>query len=115
VQFEGAQASVFLIAQDPKGKIARRTTVQTGLSSDGYVEIVSGLKAGDHIVADGLNRIQDGAPSAAVTARAIGRPALERRPADAFRPFRPPSGLRGRRRDHPLRHRTRRLQQPGDP
>jgi membrane fusion protein (multidrug efflux system) len=61
VQFEGAQASVFLIAQDPKGKIARRTTVQTGLSSDGYVEIVSGLKAGDHIVADGLNRIQDGA------------------------------------------------------
>lgn len=62
VQFEGSQASVFLIAQGPKGKIARRTTVQTGLSSGGYVEIVSGLKAGDHIVADGLNRIQDGAP-----------------------------------------------------
>jgi membrane fusion protein (multidrug efflux system) len=61
VQFEGTQASVFLIAQGPKGKIARRTTVQTGLSSEGYVEIISGLKAGDHIVGDGLNRIQDGA------------------------------------------------------
>ena len=62
IQFEGTQASVFLIAEGPKGKIARRTTVQTGLSSGGYVEIVSGLKAGDRIVADGLNRVQDGAP-----------------------------------------------------
>ncbi|CAN5210700.1 efflux RND transporter periplasmic adaptor subunit [soil metagenome] len=61
IQFEGTQASVFLIAKGPKGQIARRTAVQTGLSSGGFVEIVSGLKAGDHIVADGLNRIQDGA------------------------------------------------------
>jgi membrane fusion protein (multidrug efflux system) len=61
IQFEGTQASVFLIAQGPKGQIARRTTVQTGLSSGGYIEIVSGLKAGDKIVADGLNRVQDGA------------------------------------------------------
>lgn len=61
IQFEGSQASVFLIAKGPKGQIARRATVQTGLSSGGFVEIVSGLKAGDHIVADGLNRIQDGA------------------------------------------------------
>ena len=62
IQFEGTQASVFLIAEGPKGKIARRTTVQTGLSSGGYVEIVSGLKVGDRVVADGLNRVQDGAP-----------------------------------------------------
>lgn len=61
IQFEGTQASVFLITKGPKGQIARRTTVQTGLSSDGYVEIVSGLKAGDKIVGDGLNRVQDGA------------------------------------------------------
>jgi membrane fusion protein (multidrug efflux system) len=61
IQFEGTQASVFLIAQGPKGQIARRTTVQTGLSSGGYIEIVSGLKAGDKIIADGLNRVQDGA------------------------------------------------------
>ncbi len=62
IQFEGAQASVFLIAKGPKGQIARRTTVQTGGSSDGFVEITSGLKAGDKIVGDGLNRVQDGAP-----------------------------------------------------
>jgi membrane fusion protein (multidrug efflux system) len=60
IQFEGAQASVFLIAKGPKGQIARRTTVQTGISSGGFVEITSGLKAGDKIVGDGLNRVQDG-------------------------------------------------------
>lgn len=62
VQFEGTQASVFLIAKGPKGQIARRTNVETGLDQGGYVEIRSGLKAGDKIIADGLNRVQDGAP-----------------------------------------------------
>lgn len=61
VQFEGSQASVFLITKGAKGLIARRTTVQTGLSANGFVEVTSGLKAGDKIVGDGLNRVQDGA------------------------------------------------------
>ncbi len=65
VQFEGTQASVFLIAKGPKGQIARRATVQTGISVDGFIEITSGLKAGDKIVGDGLNRVQDGAPVSA--------------------------------------------------
>ncbi len=62
IQFEGTQASVFLIAQGPKGQVARRTNVETGLNQNGFVEIRSGVKAGDRIVADGLNRVQDGAP-----------------------------------------------------
>jgi membrane fusion protein (multidrug efflux system) len=62
VQFEGSQASVFRITKGPKGMIARRTDVETGITADGFVEISSGLKKGDKIVADGLNRIQDGAP-----------------------------------------------------
>lgn len=62
VQFEGTQASVFVIAKGPKGQVARRTSVDTGLSAGGFVEIRSGVKSGDKIVADGLNRIQDGAP-----------------------------------------------------
>lgn len=61
VQFEGEQASVYLVAKGPKGMIARRTDVTTGITQDGFVEIRSGLKKGDKIVADGLNRIQDGA------------------------------------------------------
>jgi membrane fusion protein (multidrug efflux system) len=62
VQFEGTQASAFVIAQGPKGQVARRTNVETGLNQGGYVEIRSGLKPGDKVVADGLNRVQDGAP-----------------------------------------------------
>jgi len=62
VQFEGSQASVFLITKGPKGLVARRASVQTGISADGFIEITSGLKAGDKIVGDGLNRVQDGAP-----------------------------------------------------
>jgi membrane fusion protein (multidrug efflux system) len=62
VQFEGNQASVFLIAKGPKGQVARRTAVQTGITAEGFIEITSGLKAGDKIVGDGLNRVQDGAP-----------------------------------------------------
>lgn len=61
IQFEGEQASVFVIAKGPKGKIAKRTNVETGLTDGGFVEIRSGLKVGDKIVADGLNRVQDGA------------------------------------------------------
>ncbi|ACL94726.1 efflux RND transporter periplasmic adaptor subunit [Caulobacter vibrioides] len=61
VQFEGEQASVYVITKGPKGMIARRTDVTTGITQDSFVEIRSGLKKGDKIVADGLNRIQDGA------------------------------------------------------
>ncbi|KRA73989.1 hemolysin secretion protein D [Caulobacter sp. Root656] len=62
VQFEGSQASVFLITKGPKGLVARRASVQTGIDADGFIEITSGLKAGDKLVGDGLNRVQDGAP-----------------------------------------------------
>ncbi|MDB5456810.1 MAG: hemolysin secretion protein [Caulobacter sp.] len=62
IQFEGQQASVFLIAKGPKGGlVARRQIIQTGLTVGGQVEVLSGLKPGEKIVADGLNRIQDGA------------------------------------------------------
>jgi membrane fusion protein (multidrug efflux system) len=61
IQFEGTQASVFVIEKGPKGQVARRTDVETGISDGGFVEIRSGVKPGDKIVADGLNRVQDGA------------------------------------------------------
>ncbi|WP_184718915.1 efflux RND transporter periplasmic adaptor subunit [Caulobacter sp.] len=61
VQFEGSQASVFRIIEGPKGLVARRADVDTGATENGFVEIRAGLRAGEKIVADGLNRIQDGA------------------------------------------------------
>ncbi len=62
VQFEGDQAYVFVITPRGQGTAARKQAVDTGASQDGFVEIRGGLRAGEKIVADGLNRIQDGQP-----------------------------------------------------
>ncbi len=62
VQFEGDQAYVFVIAARGEGLAARKQAIDTGVSQDGFVEVLGGLKAGDRVVADGLNRIQDGQP-----------------------------------------------------
>jgi len=62
VQYEGDQAFVFLIASREGGAVARKTAVTPGASEGGFVEIREGVKAGDRIVADGLNRLQDGQP-----------------------------------------------------
>ncbi|MDB5471225.1 MAG: efflux transporter, family, subunit [Caulobacter sp.] len=60
VQYEGDQAFVFLIAAGDKGQVARKTPITPGVSEGGFVEIREGVKAGDKVVADGLNRLQDG-------------------------------------------------------
>ncbi|HRD29387.1 MAG TPA: efflux RND transporter periplasmic adaptor subunit [Caulobacter sp.] len=62
VQFEGDQAFVFVITPRADGFSARKQAVETGVTEGGFVEITTGLRAGDRVVADGLNRIQDGQP-----------------------------------------------------
>lgn len=62
VQFEGEQAYVFVITPRGEGFSARKQAVQTGSTEGGLVEITTGLRAGDKVVADGLNRVQDGQP-----------------------------------------------------
>jgi membrane fusion protein (multidrug efflux system) len=62
VQYEGEGAFVYRIARGDRGLTAQRVEVETGSVEGGYVEIVSGLNAGDSIVGSGLNRIQPGAP-----------------------------------------------------
>ncbi|WP_122465444.1 MULTISPECIES: efflux RND transporter periplasmic adaptor subunit [Brevundimonas] len=68
VQYEGDGAFVYQIARNGEAATAQRMEVQAGAVSDGFVEISSGLDAGDQVVAAGLNRIQ---PGAAVT---VGQP-----------------------------------------
>ncbi len=87
VQFEGEQAFVFTIIKDdgksdgpaagpqaakrkkpPEGMadsrskgpklIAHRQAIVVGARQNGYVEVISGLRAGETIVADGMNRVQ---------------------------------------------------------
>ncbi|MEJ6791058.1 efflux RND transporter periplasmic adaptor subunit [Brevundimonas sp. BR2-1] len=62
VQYEGDGAFVYRIARGERGTTAQRVEVETGSVEGGFVEIISGLNAGDRIVGSGLNRIQPGAP-----------------------------------------------------
>jgi membrane fusion protein, multidrug efflux system len=62
VQYEGDSAFVFRIAPGERGLTAQRLGVEAGSVENGFVEILSGLNAGDRVVASGLNRIQPGSP-----------------------------------------------------
>lgn len=62
VQYEGDGAFVYRIARSERGTNAQRVEVDTGAVEGGFVEILSGLNAGDRVVGSGLNRIQPGAP-----------------------------------------------------
>ena len=62
VQYEGEGAFVYRIAGGERGATAQRVEVETGAVEGGFVEILSGLDAGDRVVGSGLNRIQPNAP-----------------------------------------------------
>lgn len=62
IQYEGQGAFVYRIANGANGSTAQRVEVETGAVEGGFVEIVSGLNAGDRVVGSGLNRIQPNAP-----------------------------------------------------
>lgn len=78
VQFEGEEAFVYVITPRGQGASARKQPVDVGATQGGFAEILSGLRPGEAVVADGLNRIQDGQPVK------VGKPA----PAGASRPAR---------------------------
>lgn len=55
-------AFVYLIAEGENGTTARRRAVDVGMRTDGMLEILSGLEAGDRVVSEGTHRVQPGAP-----------------------------------------------------
>ena len=58
VQYQGNQASVFLIVPRDGKLTALQQPVTTGVDEGGFIEIKDGLQAGAAIVADGLNRVR---------------------------------------------------------
>jgi membrane fusion protein (multidrug efflux system) len=60
IQYEGDQAFVFVIAPRGQGAVARKVLVSPGVNEGGFIELREGVKAGEKVVADGLNRLQDG-------------------------------------------------------
>ncbi|MBX3476389.1 MAG: efflux RND transporter periplasmic adaptor subunit [Brevundimonas sp.] len=62
VQYEGQRAFVYRLAPGENGFTAQRVEIETGAVENGFVEILSGVEAGERLVGTGLNRIQPNAP-----------------------------------------------------
>lgn len=56
----------------PAGAMVEQRPIVTGLRQQGFVEIKEGVKAGDKLVADGLNKIQPGMPVRVAGAQSRG-------------------------------------------
>ncbi|WP_309604746.1 efflux RND transporter periplasmic adaptor subunit, partial [Phenylobacterium sp.] len=74
VSVQGDSAFVYVLHSMDQRTVAEQRPVVTGLRQDGLVEIIDGVKAGDRIVADGLNKIQPGQPVRVVGQRRPGVP-----------------------------------------
>ena len=57
VMMEGKKAYVYKVLE---GNIVKKTEIETGIRNKGNLEIVSGLKKGDKIVAEGLGKTRPG-------------------------------------------------------
>ncbi len=62
VSVQGDNAYVYVIRQAGERTVAEQRPVLTGVRQQGFVEIRDGVRPGERIVADGLNKIQPGQP-----------------------------------------------------
>jgi len=65
----GPASYLFVVGGDD---VARRVPVEPGLRREGWVEIVSGLDAGERVVVAGVQRVRDGEPVRTASAEASG-------------------------------------------
>ena len=52
---EGDKVYVYKVSEN---NIANKTEIKIGIRNSGYVEVVSGLKKGENIVAEGLKKVR---------------------------------------------------------
>ena len=88
VAVQGDAAFVYVLRQMGERNMVEQRPILTGSRQMGFVEIREGVKAGEQIVADGLNKIQPGQP-----VRIAGAPGGNGRPQQGARPLtaRPPA------------------------
>jgi membrane fusion protein (multidrug efflux system) len=81
VQGDGAFAYVVrerpAQGQRPAGAMVEQRPIVTGARQQGYVEIREGLRPGERVVADGLNKLQPGQP-----VRVARSPGMSPKPTD---------------------------------
>lgn len=89
VSVQGDSAFVYVLQQQGQRTMATQRPIVTGVRQQGFVEIVDGVKAGERLVADGLNKIQPGQPVRVAGGPAGAAPAAASAPgarANAPRP-----------------------------
>jgi membrane fusion protein (multidrug efflux system) len=62
VSVQGDAAFVYVLHTGGQGTMVEQRPIVTGARQQGFVEIVNGVKPGDRVVGDGLNKIQPGQP-----------------------------------------------------
>ncbi|HEY0646273.1 efflux RND transporter periplasmic adaptor subunit [Phenylobacterium sp.] len=62
VSVQGDNSFVYVLQQRGDRTMAEQRPIVAGLRQQGYVEIVDGVRPGERLVADGLNKIQPGQP-----------------------------------------------------
>ena len=97
---QGDNAFVYVLHQQGQRTMAEQRPIVTGVRQQGFVEIVEGVKPGERLVADGLNKIQPGQPVrvargpgvGAIPGKApAGRPTAGAAPASYPQGARPPA------------------------
>lgn len=81
VAVQGDAAYVYVVRQMGERTMVEQRPILTGSRQMGFVEIREGVKVGEKIVADGLNKIQPGQP-----VRIAGSPGASRGPQGGARP-----------------------------
>jgi membrane fusion protein, multidrug efflux system len=81
VSVQGDAAYVYVIAKKGDQTVSEQRAVLTGARQNGLVEIRDGLKAGEQIVADGLNKIQPGQQIRVLGAAGRQKAAVNAQPA----------------------------------
>lgn len=75
LSMEGDRAFVYVLAQDGDRTVAEQRPVVAGARRDGFVELVEGVRTGERLVADGLNKITAGQAVRVAQKAAANRPA----------------------------------------
>lgn len=83
VSVQGDSAFVFVVSRQGDQARTEQRPVLTGIRQDGFVEIRDGLRPGEQIVADGLNKIQPGQPVRILASQTGAKPGARAARPDA--------------------------------
>lgn len=83
VSVQGDSAFVFVVSRQGDQARTEQRPVLTGIRQDGFVEIRDGLRPGEQIVADGLNKIQPGQPVRILASQTGAKPGTRAARPDA--------------------------------